>query len=115
MTQTVPVKMDKQIRKWIVTEIPGRFGPLQKMAERHGLLASIFGSVANEGGGNDLDVLMSSRRDMTPDRDGFLAEFGGVEVVRTVDESKNIWCIKLAKGGRYYDFAFGTVGKPRRV
>jgi hypothetical protein len=101
------------VRKWSFADVVGRFEPLAEMAGRHGLLASLFGSTLERGIGNDLDVLMSPRRDMRPDRDGFLAEFGGVETARTIDESKNIWCIKLSKGGRYYDFAFGTVGKPR--
>jgi hypothetical protein len=110
------VEAEQQIRRWTFAEVPARFGPIQELAEKHGLLASLFGSTVQEGIGRDLDVLMTVRREMTPDYDGFLSEFGGREVYRKVKESKGIRCVKVAKAGRYYDFVFGTVsGKPRRV
>jgi hypothetical protein len=112
-TQAPQAAVEK-VRKWTFADVVGRFEPIAQMAERHGLLASLFGSTLERGIGNDLDVLMTARREMEPDREGFLAEFGGVEVNSKVNEAKGISCIKLAKDGRYYDFVFGTVsGKPR--
>jgi hypothetical protein len=110
------VEAEQQIRRWTFAEVPARFGPIQVLAEKHGLLASLFGSTVQEGIGRDLDVLMTARREKTPDYDGFLSEFGGREVYRKVKESKGIRCVKVAKQGRYYDFVFGTVsGEHRRV
>lgn len=102
------------IRRWTFADVVERFEPVAQMAERHGLLASLFGSTLERGIGNDLDVLMTPRREKEQDDEGFLAEFGGVEIRRHLHEAKGISSIKIAKNGRYYDFVFGTVsGKPR--
>jgi hypothetical protein len=104
------IQPQQAIRDWSFLDVMSRFGAIQELALGHGYVASIFGSTVSQGGGRDLDVLMTPIRGKVQMRDEFLREFGGQELHRNIDEAKGIWSVELARRGRIHHFVFGTIG-----
>ena len=113
MVQPATTRAVETVRKWTFCDVNERFLPLAKLADEHGLLASLFGSTILYGLGNDLDVLMTERKDEVADVEGFLKKFGGQELSRKDRPEKGIFSVKVEKRGRYYDFCFGKVSEDR--
>jgi len=94
-------------RRWFVEDVPACFAPIAELADKHGYVACLFGSVVKSGEGRDLDVMMVSRFRQSQDYHKFLAEFGGT-VERTFQRPERLnHSYEVSKDGRLYHFIFG--------
>lgn len=96
---------------WTIGEAVVEFAAVQDLAERAGYLASMFGSTATKGTGQDLDVLMTPFSEVGQDRALFASEFGGQLLRRRVNEARGVCSYEVLKGGRVFHFVFGVVTK----
>jgi len=97
--------MDTEL--WTIEDVPACFARVAEIADRHGYIATLFGSTVKEGKGRDLDVMMVSRFGESQDWVHFLAEFGGVlkALYRRRDRSNHSY--EIAREGKLYHFVFG--------
>lgn len=92
---------------WELSEVPDRFEPVRLLADHHGYLAAIFGSVVRCGRGQDLDILMVRRFGKKANYQNFLVDFGG-EIVRAHSgENCRNHSYEVVRGDRIYHFVFG--------
>ena len=114
-TRAMTIPTTTSARPWMFTDLPGRFGPVQVLARKLGMLAAVFGSVVQLGQGRDLDVLMVplGGRELRPEE--FISAFGGTETKRNEKPERGIFSVEVTKGGRIYHFVFGNVGSKARA
>lgn len=98
---------------WTIEEAMVQFPSLSELAERHGYLLLMFGSVLKKGKGRDLDLHLSPFGALAQSEVGFLTEFGGVLKQSTCRPARNRKRFLMQRDGRLYDFNFAGHWAPR--
>ena len=110
MTAAAMTATTMATKRWDASAATAAIREVTPLARRFGFCASLFGSVACNGEGNDLDLLLwRVPHWAAADERGFLEAFGGETVAEHNRADRTTYSFEVARDGRLFHFVFQRV------